>query len=155
MQSVAKVPHSCQMELRLTLWKHAGVLLPDLQHGAQCADSQSMQWRHVTRLQYRTARIECLAGLSHILILSVLKDLPFCAFVCITMVRSTYHASMLQEDAVKKGPIHSKQLSCVKLPGPDRPSTDTAEMFILDVCRTTQGVSSITSSCICTVPMTV
>ena len=29
MQSVAKVLHSCQMERTLTLWKHAGVLLPD------------------------------------------------------------------------------------------------------------------------------
>ena len=34
------------------------------------------------------------------------------------------------------------------------PMTDSDEMFILDVCSTTHGVSSVTLSCIWTVPVT-
>ncbi len=71
MQSVAKVLHNCQMEIRLTMWKHACIFLPDLHHDAQCADAQSMQWHYVTRSQYTTASTQCLAGLSRTLIVSV------------------------------------------------------------------------------------
>lgn len=84
MQSGAKlVLHSCQMELKLTPWKHAGVLLPDLQHDAQCANAQSMQWHHITRLLYRTAMIRCLAGLSHALILPACLEEHLLLCICV------------------------------------------------------------------------
>lgn len=58
------------------------MILQQVMH-AQCANSQSMQWHYVTGLQYRTASMKCLAGLSHTLILSVCLERSLLVRICV------------------------------------------------------------------------